>query len=228
MKAQGNVYDLLQGQPWSEVYPPHAPPYTPTTDGRSVALCIFRRYLASLRFHLPTGDRVSATDPGQTRELQVCEDAIFIEAGDASDMAKLPSFVVIPGLGDYAAIGLTTYLDELTEDVFAKGTIIQWLSEYTEHFTLQVWAPSKPIRRAIVAGIEVSLVPTENMYGVRFKMPDYWNETACFTLHSRTNLDDALAQTGKWRVNFGIELRYNVVQLVSVNTLKPVLLTEAV
>lgn len=226
MKLHCDSIELLQGQPWGKIYPPRSLPYNPTTDGRSIALSIFRKYLASLRFHLPAGDIVSATNPGQTRELQICEDAIFIEAADSVDIARLPAIVLIPGEGIYDSIGLTNYIDEKTVDVFGVGTAIQSQSEYTETFTLQVWAPTKPVRRALVAGIETSLVPTEDMYGIRFKMPGYWNEMVCFTLKSRTNIDDSLAQTGKLRVNFGIEMRYNVVRLVALNGAQTIIVTE--
>jgi hypothetical protein len=179
--------------------------------------------VSELTFHLPAGDRVSATEPGQTKDLKICEDSFFIEAADSVDSAKLPAIAIIPSKGTYNSIGLTSYLDETTRDRYGKGSVIQWQSEYQEFFTLQIWAANKPMRRALIAGLETSLTPTEYMYGIRFRMPDYWDEMVCFTLGSRTNIDDDLSMKGKWRANLEIEMRFNVVSLVNYEPVQPIL-----
>jgi hypothetical protein len=222
MRILQSAMALLQGSPFGAVYPPRPSPSTPTVDGRTVALSILKKYITELIFHLPV-DNVSATYPGQTKEFRICDNAIFTEAADTSDIAVMPAIAFLPGRGTYDQIGLTSYLEEASRDRYGKGSVLQWQSEWHEIFTLQVWAPTKVYRATIVAGLETSLTPTEYMYGIRFKMPDYWDEMVCFTLGARTNIDDDMSMKGKWRANLEIEMRFNVVALVNYELSKPIL-----
>lgn len=221
MRYEGDAKALIQGLPWGTVYPPRTPPPLPTVEGRSVALSILRKYIGELTFHVPTGAQVSATTPGSTKEFRICPERFFIEDADAIHEAELPAIAITPGKSDYNCIGLCVYLDESTLNKFGKGTVIQWQSEAFEIFTMEVWASSRAMRRALCAGIEVALCPTEYMYGVRFRMPDYWDETVCFTLLDRTNLSNDAARKGRLQTNFSIEMRFNVVALVNANSLQP-------
>lgn len=221
MRYEGDATALIQGLPWGTVYPPRMPPPLPVVDGRSVALSILRKYIGELTFYVPTGSQVSATNPGPSKDFKICPDRFFIEDADAIQEAELPAMAITPGKAIYNCIGLCAYLDESTRDKFGKGTVIQWQSEYFEIFTLEVWAPTRTMRRALCAGIEVSLTPIEYMYGVRFRMPDYWDETVCFTLLDRMNISNDAARKGRLQTNFSIEMRFNVVALVNAVTLQP-------
>lgn len=228
MKYAGDAHALIQGEAFSYVYPPRDKPRLPPTDGRSVALSILRKYLAELIFHLPKDGNISANEGegGVTSSFRICEDSIFTETSDAFQEAALPSVAFTPAKGDYNAIGLGIGYTEETRDLYGEGTVQIWLSEYTETFTMEVWAPTKAMRRALVAGIEIAMTPVEFMYGLRFRMPEYWNETVCFTLTSRTNIDDTEAQKGRWRAHFEVEMRFNVVAQVLYEDIVPLVSTE--
>jgi hypothetical protein len=153
--------------------------------------------------------------------FQIPKKNIHIEWPDNVEDLVFPSLAFLPSKGMYDAIGLTSYIEEETRDVFAPGTVLQWQSEYTETFQIEAWASKKAERRALIACLESDLVPTEQMYGVRFTMPDYYNEQVCFTLMSRTNIDDADSAKNRRRARLDVEMRYTVVRLVNYSEFQP-------
>ncbi len=197
--------------PWGEVFPPRSNPRSLTIDGRTAALRVLREYITDLTFY-----RAGDKSGGPPVAFQVKPENFHIEWPDNVVDMVTPSIVVVQGANaDYAVVGLDSYVEEDTVDAYAPGTVLQWQSEYTETFNLEIWASSKAERRAIIAGLEVALVPTEQMYGVRFRMPEYFDELVCFTLQRRRLMDTDSSARNRRIAQLEIEMRHNVVALVN-------------
>lgn len=222
MSDHTNAHDLLQGDPFGRVSPPRDAIDLPAVDGRTVALRILARYISELTFNLP-GTKGS----GITKKIRIPEEDIHIEWPDNQVQLKAPSIVFVPGNGEHLPAGLATFLVEGSHDKFGKGTALQVQSEYQETFTIEVWANDKPTRRAICGGLEVSLVPVEQMYGIRFRMPDYYDNTVCFTLLGGMRPDDPDAVRNRRWGHLSVEMRFDVLRLVNVVPFDPSVETEA-
>ena len=213
--------DLLAGWPFGRTFPPRPTPPFPSVDPRTVALRILALYVSELTFLRP-GDL-----GGAPIELRIPYEDIHVEQPDAEDDTRFPSIVLKDtNGGDYTTIGLTSFIDEKTKDLYGKGTALLVMTEYNETITLEIWATHRSERRSILAGLEAALVPTEQMYGIRFRMPDYYDQTVCFTLNRSTRLDDQYAGQGRRVARVDIEMRFNIVRPVNVVEIDPALGTE--
>jgi hypothetical protein len=221
MKLSKAIRDLFIQQPFGEVWPPRAEPPPQTVDGRTVALRIMKKYIGELTFFRPGGKDQNGV-AGPPVAFKVLPENIHIEWPDDPVEMVFPSIVFLSqGPAQYAAIGLTTNLDEDSVNKFAPGTVVQIQSEFTETFAIEIWADTKPQRRSLLAGLETSLTPTETMYGIRFRMPDYYDQLVCFSLGSRMLTDDEFATKNRRKAQLMIEMRFNTVALVNVNTIDP-------
>lgn len=207
--------DKLFGSPFGEVFPPKPNPQPLSVDGRTVALRILREYICNLVFFLP------GTVGGPPKRFQMKPENFHIEWPDNEDDLRMPGAVIIPSRANYDVIGLVSYVEESTRDVYAPGTVLQWQGEYVETVQLELQASTRPERRSMLAGIETALSPTEQMSGLRFRMPDYFGELVCFTLNDRENLDDPFSARYRRKSQLGIEMRFNVVALVNYLGLDP-------
>lgn len=212
--------DLLWGTPWGQTFPPRDQPPQPPSDGRTVAMEILKRYIAELVFH-----RIGEVDKrtgqrGPTIPFQIPPASIHVEWPDHEEDLVFPSIALLStGPADYAMIGLTSYIEEKSKDVFLPGTVLQYQYEHTETIAIEIWASKRSERRAILAGLEVALTPTEQMYGVRFRMPDYFGQLVCFSPSKREVFEEPDAARGRRRARVDVEMRFNVVALVNYNTL---------
>lgn len=203
------------------MFPPKENPNSLTIDGRTAALRVLREYITDLTFYRANGRGLPPIP------FKVDPKNFHIEWPENVQDMVTPSIVVIQGPNaDYAFVGLNSYVEEDTVDVYAKNTVLQWQSEYTETINLEIWASSKAERRAIIAGLEIALVPTEQMYGIRFRMLDYFSELVCFTLMRRRIIDDADGARNRRKAQLEIEMRHNVVSLVNYVPLRPVFVVE--
>lgn len=209
------IRNLLMGNPFGEVFPPKAPPPPLAINGRTAALHVLRDYITDLTFY-----RVMA--PGQPpTPFKIQEENFHIEWPDSTSDLVFPSIAIIPAPALYNAIGLVSYIEEDTRDLFAPGTVVQWQAEYEENIKLEIWASKSAERRAIIAGLEIALTPTEQMSGIRFYMPEYFNEPVCFILNGITLMDDIDAARNRRRAQLDINMRLNIVALVNYTTLAP-------
>jgi hypothetical protein len=191
-------------------------------DGRTTALRVLGAYLAEIVFRRagPTG--------GEPIAFRFRDEDIHIEWPDHEDAMQFPSVVMLStGPADYNAIGLTAYYEEATKDVYAPGTVLYWSSEYTENIALEIWCNTKAERRAIKAGLEIALVPVQQMYGIRFSMPDYFNELVCFSLDTSEVYDEADGARGRRRLRMMLEMRFNQIALVNYTTMTPIACVNA-
>jgi len=211
---------LLQGTPWGVVFPSRPNPPPLAYDGRSVAMRTLRSYLTEIQFSRP-GGRDARGNVLPAIPFSIPERNIQIGWPDYEKEMEFPSLVFLHGQATYEPIGLTGYLDEDTKDKYGKGTVVAWMSEHTENFNIEIWANKRAELRAILAGIESSLSPTEQMYGLRFKMPDYYGQLVRFTVNNRQEFDEQDAAMNRRRARIEVEMAFHVVSLVNYTTVSP-------
>lgn len=206
--------DLIQGIPFGDVYPAQEAFEFPERDGKQAALRVLALYLSELTFRRPG----NVGKPGI--KLRVPLERIVVE--QTARPTEMPSIVILgEDEGDYLAVGLSTFLEESSRDVHGKGTVLQVQSEYQEKVVVEVWASTKAERTGIMSGIESALVPTEQMYGIRFRVPEYFGQTACFTLLKSRRPASPDNSSGIWWGSFDVEVRFDVVRLVRYVEVKP-------
>lgn len=195
--------------PWGDVFPPRFNPAPLSQDGRTIALEILKKYVCDLTFYR---EGAPGAPPIPFRILPA---NFHIEWPDGETELKHPAAVVMPARGDYMTIGLAGYLEEDSRDKYARDTVLQWQAEYNEVFNLEIRCDTRAERHALIAGLEIAFTPTEQMYGLRFVMRDYFNELVCFSLNRRENIDDADSSRNRRRVQLEFEMRFTIVALVN-------------
>lgn len=212
---------LLFGEPFGEVYPQRPNPPPLAVDGRTAALRILRQYFSELIFQ-----RAMGVDPATDKDLPPKQfrfpiNDIHISWPDYEKALVFPSIVMLAGTGNFEPLGLGTYWNEETRDKYGKGTIVQYQADYVEEFTVEIWAAKRPELRAILAGIQVALSPTETMYGIRFRVPEYFDQLVCFTPGSSTIVEESPDAQNRRKARITIEMRMNQVALVNYDILTP-------
>jgi len=201
---------LIWGLPFGEVVPPRDDPPAPPHDGRTAALKVLRLYLTELTF-FRAGDA-----SGPPIRFQIPKANIKIEPAESVDDAQMPAVTFVPGDGASSSLGCGAYVEETSRDVFAPGTVVHWMSEYKEKFVIEVVTPTIAMRRGIVAGIVKAMSPTEFMYGIRFKMPAYFDQLVCFTIERRTLSKDYGSNTKRrFIAEITVEMTLTEVALVN-------------
>lgn len=203
------VRDLLSGTPFGEIFPPKAAAPFLSIDGRTAALHVLKTYITNLTFYRYAGP----TAPPIAFSIKPANFAI--EQPDYVEDEVFPSVAIIADRADYDVIGLVSYIEEDTRDVYAPGTVLQWQSEYVETINLELYASKKSERRAMLAGLETAFSPTEQYSGLRFKMPEYYDELVCFTLNRREIMDDVDSAKNRRKAQLEMEMRFNIVALVN-------------
>lgn len=221
------ILDLLHGpppfgNPFGRVFPFREALIPPLVDGRTAALRILKKYFQEITFY-----RHGGFDPNSKAALppiswRLAERDIHIEWPDAPEDVHFPAIAFLSTApAQYESIGMTSYVDESSLDKFGPGTVLTWLSEYVETFQIELWCETKAQRRALLVGIERAMSPLEYMAGIRFRMPDYYDQLVCFSLNTRQLVDDELAVRNRRKAILEVEMRFNVVALYPVNQLQP-------
>jgi hypothetical protein len=208
--------------PFGEVFPAKENPPPLAIDGRTAALRVLREYVCNQIFYREAAPGLPPIP------FVVTPDRFHIEQPDNNQDMTFPSIAVRPGAdASFVAIGLGVYVEEETRDLYSPGTVLQWQSEYTEKIRLEINTAYKSERRGMLAALETALSPTELMYGLRFKMPEYYDELVCFSLFRRgIDPDDASAAINRRSAWLELEMRFNVVALVNYLPLAPSLVVH--
>ena len=214
------LVSLIKGRLYGRVYPPRPAPLPLPIDGRTFALRTLAQYIAAMTFYR-AGDK-----GGPPIAFTIPMKNFFIEEPDVKQSMPFPSISVVHDTANYAVIGLVSYVEEDSLDVFGRGTVVQWMSEYIEDIQLEVWCNTKAERRAILSCLETNMSPTEQQSGIRFRMPDYFNQLVCFELNTRKLIDTPDASKGRRSATVGIKMRFNVVRLVNAITMTPTVVTQ--
>lgn len=217
---------LLFGNPFGEVYPARPNPPTPVVDGRTHALRVLKRYFQEIVF-VRSGGKDASGNELPPISFQIPERDIHIEWPDNPEDAHLPAIAFLAeDRGQYETIGMTNYVDEESRDKYGPGTILIWMSEYQETFVVELWTQTKAQRRSMISGLEVAFSPLQQMAGIRFKMPDYFDQLVCFELQDKEIVDDDLAVRNRRRARFRVLMRFNVVALVNAADFEPVVTVD--
>lgn len=202
-------------------FPPRPQQPLPPKDARTLALDIFADFLATLEFRRYGGDKHPPIP------FKVARKNIHIEQPDHVEDMKFPAIAFIPGRGTFESFGLgPPNLKDDTVNKFAPGTALLESAEYKERFIIEVWGSKKGERRAMMAGLETALLRQESSYSIRFLLRDYFDTTAEFSLEERENIDDPDVVRNRRRGHFFADLSVCIVQLVNIETLTPVIVTE--
>lgn len=211
------VRDLIRGTPWGAVgNPPRQNPPPGAVDGRTACLRVLRRFLAELTFRRP-GDKDPATGrSGASIAFQIPPEDILIGWPDNVEDLRFPSIVMLSGgEATYDALGFTPYIEESSEGIYGPGTVLHGLAEVQEILVLDVWASKKPELRALLAGLEVVFMPSQDMAVLRFRVPDYFDELVAFTLKGREWFEEPDAALNRRHFRLTLDMRFNVVRLVT-------------
>jgi hypothetical protein len=210
----------LAGTPWGEGLGVRA---LPDKDPRYYALRALRRYLSLLDFSR------TGTTVGMPVAFRVPAASIYTEQPDDVAGLVFPSLSLLAGRGVHASVDFgagTVYESEI--DRYAPGTTVLQQAEYTEQFTLEVWASHEPERRALMAGLKVALRPLQETDALRLKLPAYLDRVAEFTLLGSQYIEEPDIIRGRRRGHMYLELRVPEVQLVDAVTLVPVITLQVV
>lgn len=207
--------ELLQGLPFGDVTPQR--PLTQTSvDGRTAALWVLAKYLSEVVV-TRTGE------PGKPPvRFRIPAERFVIEKANPEHPLPTPSVAFVQD-SDYnaEATGLNSYVLEDTRDKFGAGTVLQRVGEQTENLLVEVWCASRAQRRAIHEAYRAALSPTEFMSGVRFRMPDYYDQPVRFT-HVTGKVDDSRVGEGRYLLNLRVEMCFVVVVLTRYCEMIPV------
>lgn len=208
-KLLGSQYTIF-----GDVFPPKAVVPFLSIDGRTAALHVLRDYVCNLEFFRYAGPNVPPTG------FSILPANFAIEWPDYTKDEVFPSIAIIPARADYDVIGLVSYIEEDTRDLYKPGTVLQWQAEYVETIQLEIVASKKSERRAILSGIETAFSPTEQMSGLRFRMPEYYDELVCFTLMKRALMDTPDSARNRRVAQVEMQMRFNIVALVNATDTK--------
>ncbi len=199
-------------------------------DGRTAALRTLARYVSELTFYrsgellaVPTATAEAVYGP--PIPFAIPREQFYEEQPDNPEELTLPCITVIAGDASYNPIGMTTFVIEESRDQYGLGTVLQWQSSYDETIVLEIAAQSKAERRAIKVGLEQALVPTEQLYGLRFAMPDYFGQLVTFSL-DKFKLKEEMSGQNRRKSHMTLAMHLTVVALVDAVTLRPVVSTS--
>ena len=224
MTERYKASDLIIGQPFGEVYPPRLldPALFPAEDGRTAALRVLALYYSELTFYRP-----NEVGKGPI-PFQIPLKCIHVEAPNNDVDIELPCIVFAQDQDErYESTGFNSDLEEGTADKFARGTVLQVQYDQIEEFIVEIWSSNKPERRAIIAGLQKAMVPTEAMYGLRFRMPEYFDQMVTFVANSSRRPDEQTVR-GRRIGTLRVEMTFNSVNLVSYTRLEPSVVVNTV
>lgn len=216
----GALLQVLDGTPFGAVFPPRDPPPLPAEDGRTNALRALKQYVTEIPFQFPN-------PPGPNKVLRLDPKRFLIETPESPKALLFPSIDVQEGESELKPIGLTPSIDESSVDVFKKGTALVRSYEYAERITLQVWADTRAMRRSLAAGLESMLNPSEEIGGIRLRMPNYFGQTVRFTPLSSARVDEAeMSGDRRRRATLLVLMEFEIVRLVNVVPMNPSVIVQ--
>jgi len=112
-------------------------------------------------------------------------------------------------------------------NVYAPGTVLVLLGEYSEQITVEVWGSHRAERRALLTGIARGLRASSDTYPIRIRLPEHYDRTAEFWLEAGQHIDDPDVVRGRRRGHLFVNMRASEVQLVNVVTMRPYVMLAA-
>jgi len=192
---------------WATKYPlqhPEVATPLPMVDPREASLRVLRSYLSKVKFRVETG-----TDT-RGAVLQIPESRIFTEWPDNEDFLSSDVSIVFlsqEGGAEYGTLGLGgPVIDDDTNDVYGKDTVVYEHSSYTESVRMRVVSSSRALRRGLIAGIEAAFNPFESVLGLRMYLPNHYGRLARALLDRGGRVDSEEAVKNRRVVDFTFRL----------------------
>jgi hypothetical protein len=95
------------------------------------------------------------------------------------------------------------------------------IHEHQERIVLEVWATTRFMRAAIVAGLQSAFDASEEMSGIRIPLPHYFGQVARFTLEGDARVDDENSARRRRRQRMTVRMEVDVVRLVNTVPILP-------
>lgn len=168
----GNVWPAMPAQP------------LPDRDARDYALNALRKFFSYLVFQRTNAKNLPPIS------FQIPKDSIQIYQPDDIKNAPLPGIAFLPGRGVHDTYGLgPPEVVEATAGIAGPNTALVRSGVYNETITVEVWGSKIAERRAIVAGLKSAMRMSDRTSAIRLKVPDYFNQTATFSLSESQYVD---------------------------------------
>jgi|SRR5580698_154881 hypothetical protein len=211
----GRIRNRVEGFLWGDVRPERVPPPPSELDARQHAIHALFDYLADVEFSLDeNGD-------GKVRQFRIKRSNFLDEWPDDMKTLVFPSIAALPGEVTLTGRGFANDLDESTLDVFGKGTCVLPLHEHQEKIVLDVFATTRFQRAAVVAGLETAFDASEEMSGIRLRLPRYFGQVARYTLEKTEIVDDADSARRRRQAKLTVRMEVDVSRLVDVVEIRP-------
>lgn len=168
-------------------------------DGRTVALETLRDYLCTFEFNAP------GKEP-----FKLNEDHFYIDGIESEDSFVMPCISVIPGIENRTIIG--PYMIESTKDVFKKDYALVKVAETSEDIGFEIFAPTRQIRNGIVSALNQIFSPSQNSYGLKLVLPNYYYQPCRFSLLDINRLNDT-GISNRWRALVRFTMDLSIVHL---------------
>jgi hypothetical protein len=223
--AQGAQYQFQtsSGTLLGNVLPLIADPGSAPVDGRTCALQALGRYLTEV----PYRRRGNKVDPSAQPGLPPAASGLlppgnfYVDDPDPETDMVYPSITCAGGPVEKTPHGFTPNPDATTVDVYGAGTVVVPMWTHSEEVTLHVYASQLGLLRGLMSMVEQMLVPADGVGGTLLVMPDYYGETARFTLTgSEWERDDGAIRNRRSAVH-KVRLDFNVVRLVAYALMTP-------
>jgi len=192
-----------EGMPWESEARPELP--LPTRDGRDYAIQALIEYLGTITFSM-TGSANSSI------QFKIPMENIFAEWPDVEELADKGEddfprigFDIVESNDEYP--GFVPNQVEGSDDVYGPGTTVYITSEHVETLDMHVLCRSIAERRAILAGLQMALNPSQDFVGLRFRLPNYYGAPCRFTLEGGGRKEDPDAVRNRRSIMFRILMR---------------------
>lgn len=200
---------------FGNVWPPKPALPLPDKDPREHALERLREYICALEF-MRTGDV-----GGKPIPFRLPLNTVFIAQPDSLVDLPLPGVGIVPGRGAHNTFGLgPPEVRDETFNVFAPGTAVAQLGEYSEVITIEVWGSKIAERRALMAGLKQAFRASDSSTAIYLSLPSYFGSVASFELVESLYIDGDEVARNRRRGHLFLNMRVCELALVNVVSLQ--------
>lgn len=207
------IKGIVEGTVYGDVTPRREAIPVPAVDARTAALRALKAYFAELTFW-----RAGAED---CPPIGFCVDPknIQVEVPDGKWVRVMPSIAFVAGPFEFQTLSQQPY--ERSRDQFGPGTVLIRKFCYVEQLQIEVVASVRAERRAMLAGIQVAMSPSDEFAGLRLTAKDFFGMPASFMLQRGTLQEEPNAARGRRIGRLATKMSIEVVQLYNYRTMKP-------